>query len=668
MALDISKRNKNILSSKELKPVFYFKIDGVNEYKEVANRFCEGDLVFCENELFFCKPRIEKVYANDIVFSSGCLSSVPSFCDGFVFCEDDLVFCKSEKLKNQKCLIDLDGETSKTLSWSLKLESGSTSTVGNIKVELVDKDEILTRILSPESENGDIMGNIAEFGVAFCGDYSDRIPLFKGFVNGIKSKLGSVTISVTQANQFLRSKYFSTPEDARTTQAINSTSLSVTTEGLGELLTDDDFVSVYARIEDEVFKIDSVSGNTLNFSSRGEFDTISVSHDEESSISIYYRLKGNPLDVALYLMTEVSGITEDLIDLEQFNYLKNFILIALPEFDYMIDSEIEIKKFIEDEIYRPLNVYSIPRSSGKISIGYSLPPLRSEDTKSLECCNVVNPDKLFIERTLTSNFYNVVTHKFGWDIIEEKFTLGEIRYSQESKNRIEYKNTYLDIEARGYGEDARDWFFYQSSRLTKRYRYGAETVKGIQTHFGDGLQIEVGDIVEFGKDLKQADYRNMSRKFEPRLMEVTNKKADFVSGKITLDIMSSDYDERARYGVISPPELANEIDGQVCFLPLSYDNATDDQKDFYNFISPSIYGVSVSGSVVTFDVSFLSKVENAKFISIHDDCLNGISEEIEVLSVSGNKVYLKSPPTRQGSGFIMTVNGFSDGGYAYKII
>ena len=57
----------------------------------------------------------------------------------------------------------------------------------------------------------------------------------------------------------------------------------------------------------------------------------------------------------------------------------------------------------------------------------------------------------------------------------------------------------------------------------------------------------------FGEpSLKIADMKNGTRSFEPRLMEVVNKRLDLKTGQVELDLLDTNFKESGRYGVIAP--------------------------------------------------------------------------------------------------------------------
>jgi hypothetical protein len=91
-----------------------------------------------------------------------------------------------------------------------------------------------------------------------------------------------------------------------------------------------------------------------------------------------------------------------------------------------------------------------------------------------------------------------------------------------------------------------------SRRILDRYQFGAEHI-AVKTLFKVGFTLEIGDIVVFGSPaLKLPDIKVGDTDFQPRLMEVTNKKTNLSTGETEVELTDTSFDIDSRYCTISP--------------------------------------------------------------------------------------------------------------------
>lgn len=252
------------------------------------------------------------------------------------------------------------------------------------------------------------------------------------------------------------------------------------------------------------------------------------------------------------------GLNPKQVDVAEFELLETIFASNIADYDYYIKEEISAKEFIDEKLFYPSGFYSIPRK-GKVSLGFTAPPLEVEETKTLDETNVLNPDKLRIRRSTNRLFYNAVIYKYNEDIIEDKFLSGNITKSERSENRIPLGNRPLIIEAGGIRNTPANQTFLerQASRFLDRYQFGAEQIT-VEVNYKTGFNLEVGDTVIFGTpNLKVSDSTVGSRKFQPRIMEVTNTSLGITSGKISLELTDTAFSLDGRYGTISPSSFVD---------------------------------------------------------------------------------------------------------------
>ena len=290
----------------------------------------------------------------------------------------------------------------------------------------------------------------------------------------------------------------------------------------------------------------------------------------------------------------------DEVDIDEFERLDSLFLSSF-EYDFILKEEIDGQEFVEKQLFSPVAVYSLPRKA-RSSAGYHIGPIPGQNIKTFDKTNILNPDKLVVKRSTNRNFYNEIIYKYDDALLEDKFTRGFIAVSQTSKNQIEGGAKTLVIESLGLRQDLNGQSIAdsQSERRLERYQFGAEGFT-IQTTFGDGYPVEIGDITVFdGTDLKVADIKSQSRDFEPRLMEVVNKAIN-VNGTVSLDILDTSFDGAARRGLISPSSLVeNGISTTQFTIKASFASRfnSDEYRKWQGLTDPSVRVRSEDGSVV----------------------------------------------------------------------
>lgn len=552
MAQQLSEFNLSYLSSKRIEQSFVLEIEGLVEYHEVSPIY--DDTFFYNDFIRYDQRALIPLYDGNILFTSNCIKRAPLYNDEFLY-DDSILYDDFTESKNQKCLIDIQGETSKTLSWQLRSAEASATSIGSFKVELTDKNQIITQLFNPNTQ-GEIIGRKAFFYVALGGNYEEKILLHSGIITELKAKAGSITLNISDSNFIAKKKLFSNIENVNTTSMTAISTTIALEKNIQYPMANGTNFELYALVDDELMKVTSQVGNILNVI-RAQYGTFAVAHSADVDVNFRFRIFGNPFDVSVALLSSIdlpfgAGVPIDLIDTNKIYSIRDFILPSVPDIDCFVGEEITVKEFIEKEILLPIGCYSLPKVGGKFSIGVLTPPLLSERV-TLECCNITNPDQLIIERSLTRNFYNVVSYKFDLDQVEDKYKRGRIEISPNFLNVIEFGEKYLDINAKYYRNLSADNFFdYNADKLLDRYSLGAEFIAGVKVQYSVGIYIDIGDVIVFdGSQLFMSEFKDSQRLYKPKLMEVVNKSINFVTGECTLDLLNTAYSLNGRFGIIS---------------------------------------------------------------------------------------------------------------------
>lgn len=250
------------------------------------------------------------------------------------------------------------------------------------------------------------------------------------------------------------------------------------------------------------------------------------------------------------------GFIPNQVDIARFKQIHSRFPSSIANYELYLKDTVKPKDFINTDLFLPSALYSIPRQ-GKASIGISAPPLYEGGTKTLDINTLKNPSKLKTTRTVSKYFYNSIVYKYNEDSIEDRALSGEVIYSADSVNRIASPNRPYTINAKGIRPSAQNTQLITRNckRLLQRYQFAAEQIP-VEPDYKTGYTIEVGDSAIFGDEaLKVSDTISGSRDFKPRVFEVVNKSFNWKTGKITLNIVDTNYSASVRYGVWSPASV-----------------------------------------------------------------------------------------------------------------
>jgi len=617
------------------------------------------DQINIEPTYAFCVDGVEDC------FTAVTIQKLVRFDDGLFFDLDVWNFDGVVDLDEQKEYISLQG-SSKSIRQQLKPDKGSVSSISSVTIRLIDKNNDISKLISPGVEIVDILGRDADLFVGFKDTAfpEDYVKIFRGPISDVVSGAGWVEFTVNHPDEKKRTRLF---EKAETTLngAINDSTTTIVLDDASELIEPSDSFRSFVRIEEEFIEYTGISGDTLTGVSRGalallDSRAIPASHDDEEEVVSFYLLEDTATDLALKLMlsdgtngnwidsVEMThfgqtdqGITPNSIYIQSVNITSEYGLVAgdfvtttgatevanqltnepivgiietgdgsyievagpltqeidtsatlsfksqfatLPggaglnprEVDvarhieieetflagfnlrfYLKDTMENVKDFINEEIYVPAAMYSLPRGT-KSSVGLHVAPFPFSDIRTINKDNVKKPSEIRLRRSFANNFYNNIVFKFDEDLYEDEFASSTISVNLDSIDELGRKNDFL-IESKGLRTDlqAVSLTSVSGGRLLDRYKRGAEYIEGLQIFFSDGVVIEPGDAIIFDPtDLSITNTLDGTRKKESKFWEVTNKKLD-LSGSATIDITDTSFDGSQRYALFSPASLVD---------------------------------------------------------------------------------------------------------------
>lgn len=252
-------------------------------------------------------------------------------------------------------------------------------------------------------------------------------------------------------------------------------------------------------------------------------------------------------------------LTPNDVDVEQHEYIKNtFLGDNENTYRFFITGSEAGKDFIESEVYLPVACYSLTRR-GRLSVQITKAPLASADLVILTQYNVLNPEAISVDRTLTNRkFFNEINIQYDYSdagVYESQQTF----LDSDSLNEIGILSV-LPITSRGSRSDLAiditSLLTRRANYFLSRYKRAANTIP-MKVNWGIGVQIEAGDVVAVnGENLQIANNVDGTRDFGVQLLEVVNRTADLKNGIVDLLLISGvGASATDRFGVISPSSV-----------------------------------------------------------------------------------------------------------------
>ncbi len=223
---------------------------------------------------------------------------------------DDWIIGGSVEVGDQNDFISLEG-TSTTINQQLNPDKGAVTSVASIQVALIDKEDLITELISPGFVVDDLLMRRCKLWMGFANTSypEDYFIVFRGVIDDIISEQGQVLLTIAHPDQKKRQDIFqkATTETSGThNSAVTTINCDDTTNFLapvnGPSGAQDTSISYYIRIDDEVIKYTGKTGTTFTGCTRGALGTTAAAHDADSNIDSFYRLTGNCIDLALKLM------------------------------------------------------------------------------------------------------------------------------------------------------------------------------------------------------------------------------------------------------------------------------------------------------------------------------------------------------------------------------
>jgi hypothetical protein len=163
------------------------------------------------------------------------------------------------------------------------------------------------------------------------------------------------------------------------------------------------------------------SNNYLN----GSVGTVTSTDDAAISSTNTRRLVGHPLDILVNTLVEEVGFSLSGLNVAQIQQYRDEVLAGV-EYDFTLDSAVDAKDFIENQLLKPLGGYIYPNNLGLLCVGFLQPA--SERLAAVMDLNDQNMQD--VPDVVPQDLTNVVTFRFDKDSGSDSST----GYLAESNN------------------------------------------------------------------------------------------------------------------------------------------------------------------------------------------------------------------------------------------
>lgn len=239
-------------------------------------------------------------------------------------------------IADQKPYISMQSGTTTRISQIVRQDKGDGESISSMQIAIIDKNNEISAIFQPGNIVDDIMGRRGKVWLGFEGTAfpDDYMVLFRGYIDQQIVNPGMWTINLIHSDNRRRAEVFLSRETALN-GAINASVTTITVDDtsaflvpkLGPDLTYSTTYESLLQIDDEIIKYTGKTATTFTGLTRGYLGTTAATHDDNASIRSRHKLRGNPIDLAMYLMLSSSTESGYIIDLS----VKNFNRVSPTE-------------------------------------------------------------------------------------------------------------------------------------------------------------------------------------------------------------------------------------------------------------------------------------------------------------------------------------------------
>jgi len=254
------------------------------------------------------------------LFSSIPVGTYPNYDDGLFYDDEGLIYDGVFIDPTIKPYIDLSKSTNQ-ITQQMLIDKGGYSSVTSFDVSLVDKNQLITQLITPGNTINEILSKKARLYLSLdgAGHEKESILFFNGIVAGVSSGAGYVNINLASPEK-LRSQEIFPKVSTESVGSINNSQTTITVQSTNDfsIPADAGTLRTYIQIDDEIIEYTSKNSTQFLGCIRGQYNTVAASHSANTSVESGYRLTGNLRDLSLKIM--LSGATDP--------YLQDYPILA----------------------------------------------------------------------------------------------------------------------------------------------------------------------------------------------------------------------------------------------------------------------------------------------------------------------------------------------------
>jgi hypothetical protein len=261
------------------------------------------------NELSI-EPNISfKIEGFDTIFSAKAVKDYLLYgCPDIYYGDPDLFYGGLKDVENNETLLD-SLSTTYTIQQQINYDDAEGSSISSMTLGLVDKNELVTQLISPGIDVEDILGRKISVYLTF-GDVSffdDSTLVFRGVVTKIDSIAGLIKFKVNHPDNKKQVELFKIVE-TQLDGLINASQTSVQVIATDNYINEQGPLTTYIRIDNELIRYTGFDATNFTGLTRGELGSLAIAHDDGAQVRALYCLEGNPLDLALQIMMSGHGV------------------------------------------------------------------------------------------------------------------------------------------------------------------------------------------------------------------------------------------------------------------------------------------------------------------------------------------------------------------------
>ena len=252
------------------------------------------------------------------------------------------------------------------------------------------------------------------------------------------------------------------------------------------------------------------------------------------------------------------------------NYFSSSIYRSQLYFTQTVDSA---KSLIESQLFLPYGIYSVTRF-GRISVGFTKPPLSSAKVVFLDNTTVIDPQNISIQRAVnTRRFFNIIQYQY--DLRDDGTYASTAAFVDSASLTLTNVQQPLPIQANGVKTSLAGNIAIQSRAnfLLNRYKRGAFEIT-LKVNWAVGSLIEVTDPVVLTDNgtLFISNFDTGERNIGQQLFEVIQRTINIKDGNVNLTLLSNiGATVGTRYATISPSSnIASGSTSTGLFIEDSY--------------------------------------------------------------------------------------------------